>query len=343
MDPGDDAAAYGHQQEGDPQPPDILQVDGADARHDHDVEEEAGDAVEQVVVLILPSNEPGFAPLLQQHPQQHGQGGADDEVEAPDQGVQRPGKARRHRRQTGGHAPGGQEGAQVHQHHHGDLDGQLVDGVGDGDLVGAVEEIRVVLGILGGAGAADLAPAGEHVQDDDAHDAGHQIARRGDGQTEAAPAGKAQGLIAGADVVGLAGALAVAHGQQQAAGFEQAGHYGVGQQQGDHKADDPLGHIRADDDGAGLEPGQVPALLAGLRGHAQTHGDEAQRDAVVHQDLHQADVHPDKTHVAGDQQQETAQHRHGHQAFADEGQILAQKVRQKDGACDQPQLDDDVP
>jgi len=45
------------------------------------------------------------------------------------------------------------------------------------------------------------AAPGEDVQRDDADDAGHQIAGGGEGQAEAAPAGKAQGLVGAADVV----------------------------------------------------------------------------------------------------------------------------------------------
>ena len=63
-----------------------------------------------------------------------------------------------------------------------------------------------------GTGLPHLSLAGEDIEDDDAHHAGYQITRGGDGETEAAPARKAQRLIARADIVGLAGALPEAQG-----------------------------------------------------------------------------------------------------------------------------------
>ena len=341
--PGDHAAGDGQQHEGQPQTLQVAQLDGGDARHDHDIEEEAGDAVEQIIVLILPPDHAGLAALLEQHAQEHCQRRADDEVEAPEQGIKRLAETRRDGADAGGEPPDGEVGRQVHEDHQRDLHRELVDRVGDGDLALALEVVRGELLLVRAAPGPELAPAREHIQDDDARDAGHEVARRRDREPEAAPAGEAQRLIARADVIGLAGALPVAHRQQQAGGLEERRHEGIGEQQRDQQAGDALDHVGADDDRAGLEPGELAALLLFLGRDAQAHGDETERDAVVDQDLHQLAVELHEADQLGQQQQEAGQHGDGHQASADEGELLAQEVCQQHGAGDETQLNDDVP
>ena len=296
------------------------------------------------VVLVLAPDHAAPPALFQQHAQQHGQRGADDEVEAPDQGVERVGKPCRQGGDPGGQPPRGEEGRQIYQDYHGKLNGELVDGVGDGDLILALEEVHV-RPLFGDRrpGAADLPPADKQVQNDDAHDAGHKIARRRDGKAEAAAAGKAQRLIAGADVVRLPRSLAVAHGEQEPRSPEQAGHDRAAQKDGDQQAGDALHQIRAHDDGAGLEPGHVAGPLFLFRRDAQAHGDKPESDAVVHQDLHHGLIQPDNADIFRDQQQEPGKNSDGHQAFSDEAELLAHHVRDQDGGGHQAELGDDVP
>jgi hypothetical protein len=84
-------------------------------------------------------------------------------------------------------------------------------------------------------------PAFEHAPCvPDAHQAGSQITGRGQGEAKGAPSDKAKALICGADVVCLARALAIGHGQQNAGRGKELRHNGVKQENGNQKADDCL-------------------------------------------------------------------------------------------------------
>ena len=186
--------------------------------------------------------------------------------------------------------------------------------------------------------------AGEDVQHDDADDAGGEVARGGEGEGEAAPAGEAERLIGAADVVGLAGALAVAHREQDAGRLEETRQERPGEDQADHDADDRLHQIGADDQRAALRADErAGAVPAAVLLNAQRHRDKADRDAVVGGHLQQLHVelqHPDG---AEDQQQKAGEDRRGHQAAAEEGDLPAQEVREDDRGGDDAELDDDVP
>ena len=185
--------------------------------------------------------------------------------------------------------------------------------------------------------------ARENVQDDNTHHAGDQVARCGNREAEAAPAGKPECLIGGAHIVRLTGALPIAHGQQQSCRLEEAGHQRVAQRERDHKAGDALNQIGADDQSAGFEPGPVSAAAIPRGRHAQTHGNKAQRDPVIDQNLHDLIVGRDDAGVLEDQQEKAGQNSHGHQALPDKAELLTQKIGKQDGASDQTELNDDVP
>ena len=75
----------------------------------------------------------------------------------------------------------------------------------------------------------------------------------------------------------------------------------------------------------------------------QGHGNKSQSDAVIHQDLQKSVVHGQHAQMLQDQQDEARDHRRGHQAAADERDLLSKEVRQQNGAGDQSELDDDAP
>ena len=186
-------------------------------------------------------------------------------------------------------------------------------------------------------------PAAEDVEHDDAYDAGAEIAGGGYGQAEALASGKAHGLIAAADIVGLAGALAVAHGQQQPRRLEQARHQRVGQAHGYDKARHALDQVGAHYKRPGAQPHPLFGSLRLSAGGAQGHGYEAQSYAVVHQHLQQLGVQLHQADILEYQQNEAAQHRHRHHALAHEGQLAAEELGYEYDAGYQAQLNDYVP
>ena len=191
--------------------------------------------------------------------------------------------------------------------------------------------------VSSGPGRGQLSPAGEKVQKDDSHHAGTEIARRRDAQAEAPPAGKAQGLVAGTHVVGLARPLAEAHGQQQAGRLEHAGHHGIGEPQADYKPCHTLNEVGADDDRAGFEPRELFRGRASVR-HAQAHGDKAQRYAMIHQHFHKGRVQLHKPRVFQDQQQKARHDGNRHQALSDKAQLRPQEICQQNGPRDEAKL-----
>ena len=181
-------------------------------------------------------------------------------------------------------------------------------------------------------------PAAEDVQHDDAHDAGAEVARGGYGQAEALASHKAHGLVAAADIVGLAGALAVAHGQQQTRRLEQARHYGIGQAHGDNESGHALDQICTHYQRSGTQAYPPSALRHFAAGSAQGHGDKSQSYAVVNQHLQQLRIQLHQADILEYQQDKAAQHRHRHHALSHKGQLAAEKLRNQNHSGYQAQL-----
>ena len=126
---------------------------------------------------------------------------------------------------------------------------------------------------------------------DDAADAGGQEAQGRDGQAEALAAGEAVlGLIDIAVVHGLAGALAVAEGQQHARRREEAlGHHRRGDQ-GDDQAQHALDQVAGHGGHAGVEDLPRPLLAQLAPGALEGGGHEAQAQHVVGQHFQHLDA-----------------------------------------------------
>ena len=252
MNPCDNAPQHRQKHEREPQPSNILQINGGNAGNDHNVKEEAGNAVEQVVVLILADDHSGFASLLQQCTQAHGKSRPDDEVKPPDQRIQRGSKPCRDLCNAGGQAVSRKVGKEIDDKNKSNLHRQLIDGIRHRYLVSILKEVNPRLAFQYTAGFAKLPFARKNIQNNHAHNARHQISGCSDRQAEALPAGKPQGFIAGAHIVSLPGALAVAHRKQKARSLEKPRHQRIAQQKRDEKPRNTLNHIGADHNRTGF-------------------------------------------------------------------------------------------
>ena len=150
---------------------------------------------------------------------------AQQEVEAEENGFQRPDKIA----QNGHHAVG-QQITQTDQHQ---LHGQLVDAAVHGNLIFALNLLQAegfTMLILTAPVVLHALPA-QDVQMDDTADTGAEEAQRGDGQTEASAAHKAVFLLVDVAVVQcLTGALTETEGQDHACCGEQV----LDNQRGNH-------------------------------------------------------------------------------------------------------------
>ena len=175
---------------------------------------------------------------------------------------------------------------------------------------------------------------------DDAADAGGEEAQGRDGQAEALAAHEAVlGLIDVAVVHGLAGALAVAEGQQHARRREEVLHHQHRGDQGDGKAQHALDQVVGHGGDAGVE--DLPRALFGelAAGAFEGGGHKAQPQHVIGEQLHMLDapavkeggledLHPgNEPHRLGDEQQQGArQHRGGDQGRLQEAEGPLQGV-----------------
>ena len=155
-----------------------------------------------------------------------------------------------------------------------------------------------------------------------------------------------------APVEGLARALAVAQGQQDAAGSEGLAFEQVEEAQGDEQAHHALDEVPADGDGAGAEDLPVPALGLGPLALLETHGHHAQPQPVIGHGLQgdevvaaakEADAGEGPVDAVPDEQQEARQHRAGQQGLSEQGDHPPQGARQKQGPGQDGKHDDEVP
>ena len=247
-------------------------------------------------------------------------------------------------RERGGDPVRDEIGHKIDRQHHCHLHAQAVNGFRDGDLILVLEGIH-----RNGAGDPILIHAGDAslpckiIDVKNAHNAGAEIAGCGDGKPEGTTAGEAHRLIGGADIVGLSGSLTVPHGQQDARGLKESGHHGMGKTERNDKTRDALDHIGAHNDRAAFEPYHVAGLLFRLLRHAEGKRNEADGNAVIGHILKERGVRNDDIQQLGKQQQKAAQHRRRHQTAANEGDLPAQNVRQKNGHGKNADLEHGVP
>ena len=194
MIPGHNAADHGQKQERKPQAAQILHIDGGNTGHNHQIKKEAGYAIQEIIVLILPFDEASFFAALQQKTQQDRQSGTDDEIETPDQCVQGFGKTGRDCRDAGRQAVSCKIRPQIGEKHQGQLNGELINGVRNRDLIFILEKANIHMLFPFSLTLSFIFPRHE-VQHDNADNTGHQITGRSNGEAKAAPAGKAQRFI----------------------------------------------------------------------------------------------------------------------------------------------------
>ena len=297
---------------------DVVDLDGHHAGDDHQVEGEAGDPVHLVIVDVAPVHQLAPAQELHHGPDGHSRQGGPEEIEAPGDGIGEIGQGTQQAHEA--------EGQGIGQGHEAHLHGELVHGFVVGDLLLGLLGVQKPPGCLPPEG--QRSPAAENVDVHHAADRRHHKANGGQGQADAAVTGElSRRGIGEVDVPaqGVAGTLAEAQGQQQAAdiGDDPVALPGQQeQQQRQAQAGKCLEHIGAALECAELHHldrvGPVAAPL-GLQGH----GGEADGQAVVGDDLHEPVVHHPEAEALGHhihrQQHRAAQQRRGDQTPAEQG------------------------
>ena len=283
-------ARHRHEHERNPQPRQLLQLDGADTGDNHRVKCQSRDAAQKVIVLRLVRLLLSLHPLRNQSPHSDGQRGADHEIEAPQKAVDRVRKAFRNRGKCCRQPERNHIREKIHSDYDCHLQRQTVQRFRHRVLGGNIRIVhrdgaRHRLVIL----TADFSLAREIIQIYDTHHAGGDIARRGNGKSEGMPSDKSHLLKSASEVIRLSGPLPVAHGKQQSAGLEQVGHEGVRKPHGNHQTHQTLNHVGAHDNGAALRSREaVRLILRGIRRLSQRHRDKSNRNSVVRKHLQES-------------------------------------------------------
>ena len=233
---------------------------------------------------------------------------------------------------------------EVYDHDHRELHAQLVDGLGYGFFLFALDVVlprSVELPVL--VDNHDLPLFTEDIQYDDSDHACHQISRGRDRKPETVASPESESLITRSDVVGLSGTLAEAHWQQQSPGPEHVRHEGHRKTYRYYESRDALHHVGADDDRSRTESDLALIAALFLCRSAQAHRYEAERDAVVCKRRQQLLVKRDDAGLLGEEQNEPSQHGNRYQALSYRPDRLSQRIGDQYDDRQISYLDDSVP
>ena len=269
---------------------------------------------------------------------------ANNEVESPQQGADSGCQTGRKAFQKAHHTVDEQIGNQIQNDNQCGLHTELIHRLSNGDFIFHLEGVHgngtgdIVLV----AGTQQLTLAAEDVHINNAYQTSAQIACSSQRQTEAATAQHTQCFIGRADIVCLAGALTVCHGQQNTACLKQVGHNGVSQCQRNHQTNQRLHQIGADDEGTVLCT-QILAFPFHFLGHTQCQRNEAKGNGMVGDRFQEHTVDDFKADGAENQHQEACQHSGGHQAVSDQCNFSTQHVGCQNQHGDNAQLNHRCP
>ena len=168
---------------------------------------------------------PFFAELLEYDPEQDGKGRADDEVESPEQGIDRARETLAEFSDASCDPCSHCICRKVNDDYHGELHAEFVDGLCNIAVFRIPDMVVTKNGLAVDFRQFEFARFTKYVQDYDSYKARHYVSGSCDRKAEAVSALESERLIARTDIVGLARALSESHREQEACSSEHIRHY----------------------------------------------------------------------------------------------------------------------